>query len=127
MKLWKSNWWNILCLYILMNLSLSLSLTHWVVTSPCSLFLCLTISILFFYLTHLSFIPAATDSVLFGNLPKDVYLPLKTENVTANYHSWALTPKVCTISFSRCIQISVLYNNDLEYIKYLFFKDTNVH
>lgn len=41
----------------------------------------------------LNFTTEATDSVLFGKLPRDVYLPLKTENVTANYHSWALTPK----------------------------------
>lgn len=41
----------------------------------------------------LNFTMDATDSVMFGNLPRDVYLPLKFENVTANYHSWALSPK----------------------------------
>ncbi|XP_022329164.2 gamma-glutamyl hydrolase-like [Crassostrea virginica] len=50
----------------------------------------------------LNFTSEATDSTLFGNLPKDVYIPLKTENVTANYHHWALSPK----NFSE--------NNDLK-------------
>lgn len=106
------------------SLSLSLSETHWVVTSPYSLFLSLFISIVSLvfqaYLRHLSFISEATDSVLFGKLPRDVYLPLKTENVTANYHSWALTPKVCTIPFLSCTIMNSIH-------KIYIFQDTSVY
>lgn len=40
----------------------------------------------------LNFTKEASKSVLFGNLPEDVYRPLKTEKVTANFHHWGLTP-----------------------------------
>ncbi|XP_056021815.1 gamma-glutamyl hydrolase-like isoform X2 [Ostrea edulis] len=40
----------------------------------------------------LNFTPEAARSSMFGSLPEDVYKPLKTENVTANYHHWGLTP-----------------------------------
>ena len=84
------------------------------------------------YLT-LSLYLEAMDSTLFGNLPKDVYIPLKTENVTANYHHWALSPKVsiCIYAIANCStcsfpisqKIADLYLNNLMhwYMLYMIY------
>ena len=80
------------------------------------------------YLT-LSLYLEATDSTLFGNLPKDVYIPLKTENVTANYHHWALSPKVSICIYAYCSTCSFpisqkkadLYLNNLMHLVYVVY------